>query len=72
MTIDAVVVDPRLIARIVHLAERCGCTYRSISANALASDRTHVRAEFLGPDEALRRLQAQIERLLAVDRTIVG
>ncbi len=30
-TIDATVNDPRLVARIVNLAERCGCRYRSIS-----------------------------------------
>ena len=28
MTIEETVNDPRLVARIVNLAERCGCRYR--------------------------------------------
>ena len=68
MTVDATVNDPRLVARIVNLAERCGCRYRSISAQAGDDTATHMRFEFAGTDEALRRLDAQIGRLIAIDR----
>lgn len=70
MTIDATVNDPRLVARIVNLAERCGCRYRSISAQADDDTATHLRFEFAGEAEALRRLEAQIARLVAVDRAL--
>jgi acetolactate synthase small subunit len=68
VTIEETVNDPRLVARIVNLAERCGCKYRSISAHAGDDTATHMRFEFAGPAEALRRLEAQIARLVAVDR----
>jgi acetolactate synthase small subunit len=68
VTIDATVNDPRLVARIVNLAERCGCRYRSISAESNDDLATHMRFEFAGEAEALRRLEAQIARLVAVDR----
>jgi acetolactate synthase small subunit len=70
MTIDATVNDPRLVARIVNLAERCGCRYRSIAAESGDDLATHMRFEFAGEAEALRRLEAQIARLVAVDRAI--
>jgi hypothetical protein len=68
MTIEETVNDPRLVARIVNLAERCGCRYRSIAAQAGDDTATHLLFEFAGPEEALRRLEAQIARLVAVDR----
>ncbi len=68
MTIDATVNDPRLVARIVNLAERCGCRYRSINAESNDDTATRMRFEFAGETEALRRLEAQINRLVAVDR----
>ncbi len=68
MTIDATVNDPRLVARIVNLAERCGCRYERIAAHAGDDTATHMHFEFAGPAESLRRLEAQITRLIAVDR----
>jgi len=68
MAIDETVNDPRLVARIVNLAERCGCRYRSISAESNDDLATRIRCEFSGEAESLRRLEAQIARLVAVDR----
>jgi hypothetical protein len=68
VTIEETVNDPRLVARIVNLAERCGCRYRSISAESNDDLATHLRFEFAGEAEALRRLGSQIARLVAVDR----
>ncbi len=68
MTIEETVNDPRLVARIVNLAERCGCRYRSIAAESTDDLATHMRFDFTGNPEALRRLEAQIARLVAVDR----
>ncbi|HTX56869.1 MAG TPA: hypothetical protein VMD47_07175 [Candidatus Acidoferrales bacterium] len=59
--------DGRLLARIIHLAHRFGCTY-----TRAASERTGVayRMEFAfaGPSDALRRLDAQITKLLDDDK----
>jgi hypothetical protein len=68
ITVEATVNDPRLVARIVNLAERCGCRYRSIAAESNDDLATHLRFEFVGDPEALRRLDAQIGRLIAIDR----
>jgi hypothetical protein len=68
MTIEETVNDPRLVARIVNLAERCGCRYRSINAESNDDLATRMRFEFDGDAESLRRLEAQIARLVAVDR----
>jgi acetolactate synthase regulatory subunit len=68
MTIDATVNDPRLVARIVNLAERCGCRYRSIAAESNDDLATRLHFEFAGEAEALRRLEAQIAKLVAIDR----
>jgi hypothetical protein len=68
VTIDETVNDPRLVARIVNLAERCGCRYRTIKAESNDDLATHIHFEFAGEAEALRRLEAQVARLVAVDR----
>jgi hypothetical protein len=68
ITVEATVNDPRLVARIVNLSERCGCRYRSIAAESNDDLATRLRFEFVGDAEALRRLEAQIARLIAVDR----
>ncbi len=68
MKIEATVSDHRLVARIVLLAERCGCRYRSIAAESNDDLATYMQFEFAGESEALRRLEAQIARLVAVDR----
>ncbi len=68
IVVEATVNDPRLVARIVNLAERCGCRYRSIAAESNDDLATHLRFEFVGDAEALRRLEAQIGRLIAIDR----
>jgi hypothetical protein len=68
LLIEETVNDPRLVARIVNLAERCGCRYLSIAAQAGDDTATHLRFEFAGESEALRRLEGQIARLVAIDR----
>lgn len=71
MTVETVVADPRLVARIVNLATRCGCGYRSLEARVEAGA-TRMRFEFEGTADALRLLDAQIAKLVAVDRQTVN
>lgn len=65
MTIEAVVDDQRLVARIVNLAARCGCRYTSIEARPHDERATFLKVAFSGTTEALRLLEAQISRLIA-------
>ena len=55
--------DGRLLARIINLAHRFGCTYTRV-----ASERQgvafHMEMAFAGPSDAVRRLDAQITKLL--------
>jgi predicted short-subunit dehydrogenase-like oxidoreductase (DUF2520 family) len=59
--------DGRMLARIIHLAHRFGCTYTKV-----ASERNgaayHMELAFAGPGDALRRLDAHITKLLDDDR----
>ncbi len=58
--------DGRMLARIIHLAHRFGCTYTKVAA-----ERTGVayrlEVAFAGPGDALRRLDAHITKLLDDD-----
>ena len=58
--------DGRLLARVIQLAHRFGCTYTTVQATQHG---TAYRANlaFDGPEEALRRLEAQITKLLNDD-----
>lgn len=59
--------DWRIVERIVGLTSRHGCRYTSLDVR---SDEAIYRATFAfaGPPDALRRLGAQLTRLLADDK----
>lgn len=59
--------DGRLLARIIHLAHRFGCTYSRVSAER-SGDAYRMEFAFAGPGDALRRLDAQITKLVEDDR----
>jgi hypothetical protein len=59
--------DARLLARIIHLAHRFGCTYTRIEAQASSGVYT-ATIELDGPSVPLRRLSAQIQKLLTIDK----
>lgn len=59
--------DERLVARIINLAHRFGCSYDDLLARR--HDDTYVAAiELTGPTDALRRLGAQINKLIDDDK----
>jgi hypothetical protein len=59
--------DGRLLARIIHLAHRFGCTYESV-ASKRTGNAYRMEFAFAGPGDALRRLDAHITKLLDDDR----
>jgi len=59
--------DGRLLARIIHLAHRFGCTYTRVAAEAHGAT-YRMEFAFAGPGDALRRLDAHITKLLDDDR----
>ena len=67
MQLSIVMHDWRLLERIVGLTNRLGCAYTSLDVRA--GDRHyHATIDFTGPPEALRRLDAQLSRLLNDDK----
>jgi hypothetical protein len=58
--------DGRMLARIIHLAHRFGCTYTKVAAEQNGAV-YRMELAFAGPGEALRRLDAQITKLLDDD-----
>jgi hypothetical protein len=59
--------DWRLLERIVGLTSRLGCGFTNVSVRA--ADRHYdATIDFVGPPDALRRLDAQLTRLLADDK----
>jgi len=59
--------DWRLLERIVGLTSRLGCAYTNVDVRA--NDRQyHATIDFVGPPDALRRLNAQLTRLLGDDK----
>jgi hypothetical protein len=59
--------DWRLLERIVGLTNRLGCAYTSVNVRA-GDSHSHATIEFAGPPDALRRLDAQLTRLLNDDK----
>lgn len=59
--------DGRLLARIINLAHRFGCSYSTLAAH---HDGTHYAAtiELTGPADALRRLALQVNKLITDDK----
>ena len=58
--------DQRLVAKIINLAHRCGCGYRSVEAYS-DDPQTRVRFEFDGTENALRLLRTQVDKLMSYD-----
>ena len=67
MTLSLVLHDWRLLERIVGLTNRLGCAYTSVNVRA-GESLYHATIEFAGPPDALRRLDAQLTRLLNDDK----
>jgi hypothetical protein len=63
--------DGRLLARIINLAHRFGCTYTRV-ASERSGNAYRLELAFAGPGEALRRLDNQITKLLDDDRENVS
>jgi glycine cleavage system regulatory protein len=54
--------DPRLVARLINLAHRFGCSYTQLSAHR-TGERYAATIEFSGPNDALERLTLQVRKL---------
>jgi len=59
--------EGRLIARIISLAERNGCSYTRISVTA-GPGGYDTEVDFTGNPDALRRLDSQLHKLLLDDK----
>jgi hypothetical protein len=59
--------DGRILARIIHLAHRFGCSYTSVASEHIGAQ-YRMKFAFAGSGDALRRLDAQITKLLDDDR----
>lgn len=69
MTLALALSDWRLLERIVGLTSRHGCRYVALDVREIAHA-YHATIDFAGPPDALRRLDAQLTRLLADDKEI--
>jgi hypothetical protein len=59
--------DSRMLARVIHLAHRFGCTYTRVEAEQ-QGDSYRVQLHFAGPGNALARLSKQIDKLTNEDK----
>lgn len=59
--------DGRLLARVIHLAHRFGCSYTRAEAQQ-HGDSYRVQMHFTGPGDALARLSKQIDKLTTEDK----
>ncbi len=66
MTISVVLRDQRLLARIINLAPRFGCSLARIDART-NDDLTLATFKLEGDADALRRLDAKISQIAAQD-----
>lgn len=66
MTISLVLRDQRLLARIINLAPRFGCSLARLDART-SDDLTLATFKLEGEADALRRLDAKIAQLAALD-----
>ncbi len=67
MTLSLVMHDWRLLERVVGLTNRLGCAYTRVDVRA-GGEYYHATIDFVGPADALRRLDAQLTRLLNDDK----
>jgi hypothetical protein len=63
----AVVRDERLLARIISLAHRFGCTHDYVASHRVGAG-YRLEFAFSGEADALRRLDVQITKLLDEDK----
>ena len=59
--------DGRLLARIINLAHRFGCSYSTLSAQHDGAN-SAATIELCGPADALRRLTLAINKLITDDK----
>lgn len=67
MTLSLEMRDWRLLERVVGLTSRLGCAYTRVDVRA-GADHYHATIDFVGAPDALRRLGAQLNRLLNDDK----
>ena len=67
MRVELTTQDSRLVARLLNLAHRFGCSYSECSTSR--NDVAYTAAiEFTGPPDALRRLRGQVTKLITDDK----
>ena len=59
--------DGRILARVINLAARIGCTVQSCEL-AQEPEGARIVAQFAGDDQQLRRLGGQLSRLISDER----
>ncbi len=67
MTLSLVMHDWRLLERVVGLTNRLGCAYTRVDVRA-GDEHYLATIDFIGAPDALRRLDAQLTRLLKDDK----
>jgi len=65
--------DGRVLARIIHLAHRFGCSYTRLDAQRNGADSGYeATIELHGPEDALRRLKVQVNKLINDDHFTIN
>jgi hypothetical protein len=67
MTLNLEMHDWRLLERVVGLTSRLGCAYTRVDVRA-GDEHYFATIDFVGAPDALRRLDAQLTRLLRDDK----
>ena len=67
MKVEIEAEDGRVLARVINLAARIGCTVERCEM-AQNEDGARIVASFAGDDQQLRRLGGQLSRMLADER----
>ncbi len=62
--------DGRLLARIINLAHRFGCGYTHVRAQADGQSYA-LTIELNGPEDSLRRLWLQLDKIVADDAQMI-
>lgn len=68
MRVELTTRDSRLVARLLNLAHRFGCSYRECATSLKDDEAFTGFIDFTGPPDALRRLRGQINKLIATDK----
>lgn len=67
MNLDFETIDGRLVARVILLGHRFGCSYDRLTVKE-EQGRFSVQIHLTGPELALRRLNAQVGKLLDYEK----